>query len=516
MKINRTKNAARNITFGMILKLYQMVMPFFVRTAMIYLMGVQYTGLNSLFTSVLQVLNLAELGVASAMVYCMYKPIAEDDETTICALLKLYRTYYRIIGLVILVVGGILTPFIPYLISGDVPGEINIYILYLMNLAATVLSYWLFAYKNSLFLAHQRTDITNKISLIVITIQYVLQFTVLFISRNYYYYALILLLTQALTNILTAVIANKYYPKYKPSGEINKETVKEITKKIKGLFASKIGLIMYDAVDTIVISAFLGLTTLTIFQNYFYIATALTGLIKVIFLGSIAGVGNSLITETQEKNFRDLNKFTLTICWIAGFCSACMLCIYQPFIELWVGKDLMLSFSAVICFVLYFFIRQLNALYNFYKNASGMWHEDRFRPLTEALVNLGLNLLLVHFIGVYGVLFATVGSVLIVGMPWLLHNLFTVVFERKYLTPHLKKTLYFVLIVAISCVVTYFICSFVNLGLILTILIRGVICVIVPNTIYCIAYRKTEEFKGVLEIANRITKGRFKNILNKM
>ena len=130
MRIERTKNAGRNILFGVILKLYQIVVPFLMRTAMIYLMGVQYLGLNSLFTSILQVLNLAELGVGSAMIYSMYKPIAEDDTITICALMKLYRTYYRIIGLVIAIAGCLLTPFIPHLIKSDVPVGINIFFTY--------------------------------------------------------------------------------------------------------------------------------------------------------------------------------------------------------------------------------------------------------------------------------------------------------------------------------------------------------------------------------------------------
>ena len=140
MKIERTKNASRNIVFGGILKIYQIAVPFLMRTAMIYFMGVQYLGLNSLFTSILQVLNLTELGVGSAMVYSMYKPIAEDDTKTICALMRLYRLYYRVIGIVIAVIGGILTPFIPYLVKSDLPAGLNIYILYLFNLAATVLS----------------------------------------------------------------------------------------------------------------------------------------------------------------------------------------------------------------------------------------------------------------------------------------------------------------------------------------------------------------------------------------
>lgn len=516
MKINRTKNAMRNITFGLIFKIYKMVVPFLVRSAIIYWMGVEYLGLDSLFTSILQVLNLAELGVGSAMVYSMYKPIAEDDQLAICALLKLYRNYYHVIGLVILIAGGVITPFIPKLISGDIPDDINIYVLYLLNLGATVLSYWMFAYRNSLLLAHQRTDITNKVLLITNTIQYALQLTVLFIFRNYYCYVIILLLTQVLTTATTALVTNKLYPKYKPVGEIDNGTVKQINKRIRDLFTAKIGGVVYNSVDTIVISAFLGLTELAIYQNYFYVALAPTSLIGVIFYACTAGVGNSIVTETKQKNLQDFNKFTMIICWLAGFCSVCMLCIYQPFMELWVGKDLMLSFSAVICFVTYFFVRQLNSLYTLYKDASGMWHEDRLRPLAASLTNLILNLILVQFIGIYGILISTVVAILVVGIPWLLRNLFTVIFERKYMWIYLKKVLFYVLIVAVSCVVTYFVCSFINLGLIATILLRGIICVILPNVIYYVAYRKTNEFGQLLVMVDHITKGRFKKLLMKL
>ena len=438
-KIERTRNASRNIFFGVILKAYQILVPFLMRTAMIYLMGVQYLGLNSLFTSILQVLNLAELGVGSAMVYSMYKPIAEDDNATICALMKLYKTYYRLIGLIIAVIGCILTPFIPKLISGDVPKGVNIYILYLLNLGATVLSYWLFAYKNSILQAHQRTDIVSKVTLVTNTMQYGLQILVLWIFRNYYLYVIVMLITQAMTNIATALFADRIYPEFKPLGQVEKKKVREINQRIRDLFTSKIGGVIYDSADTVVISAFLGLTVLAVYQNYYYILNAISGFIVVIFSACTAGIGNSIVVETKEKNFNDLNKFTFIICWIAGFCSCCLLCIYQPFMELWVGKDLMLSFSAVICFVIYFFTRQLNALFNLYKDASGMWHEDKYRPLAAALTNLVLNLILVQFIGIYGVILSTVLAILCVGMPWLMHNLFTMIFEKKNLWPFLRK-----------------------------------------------------------------------------
>ena len=515
-KIERTRNASRNIIFGIILKAYQILVPFLMRTAMIYLMGVQYLGLNSLFTSILQVLNLAELGVGSAMVYSMYRPIVEDDNATICALMKLYKRYYRIIGTVIAFVGCILTPFIPKLISGSIPEDINIYALYLLNLCACVLSYWMFAYKNSILQAHQRTDVVSKITLFTNTIQYGLQLFVLWFLKSYYLYVIVMLITQAMTNIITAIYADKIYPDFKPKGEVKKEQIREINHKIRDLFTSKIGGVIYDSSDTVVISTFLGLTVLAVYQNYFYILNAISGFIIVIFSACTAGVGNSIVVETKEKNFHDFNKFTFIICWIAGFCSCCLLCIYQPFIKLWVGEKLTLSFLAVICFVIYFFTRQLNALFNLYKDASGMWHEDKYRPLAAAMTNLVLNLILVQYIGIYGVLLSTVLAILFVGMPWLIHNLFTIIFERKYLKEFLRSLLVYCVVVFISCVICYVFCSFINFGLVPTILVRGIVCCLVPNYIYFLIYRKTKVYKSSLDLVNNMTKGRFSEVLRKV
>ena len=192
MKIDKTRNASRNITFGILLKVYQIFLPFLMRTIMMYTIGVQYLGLNSLFSSILQVLNLAELGVGSAMVFSMYKPIAEDDENTICALLKLYRLYYRFIGIFILIFGILIIPFLPKLISGNIPSDMNLYILYILNLGATVLTYWLFAYRNSVLQAYQRTDVISKITISTETLKYFLQFIVLLIYKNYYFFLIIL------------------------------------------------------------------------------------------------------------------------------------------------------------------------------------------------------------------------------------------------------------------------------------------------------------------------------------
>ncbi|MDC7288804.1 oligosaccharide flippase family protein [Blautia schinkii] len=505
-KIERTKNATRNIVFGMILRIYQTFVPFLMRTAMIYTLGVQYLGLNSLFTSILSVLNLAELGVGSAMVYSIYKPIVEDDEKTICALMQLYKIYYRVIGLIIAIVGGILTPLVPQLISGTVPGGLNVYVLYLLNLAATVCTYWLFAYKGSILQAYQRTDIVSKVTLITSTIQYAIQIIILFIWKDYYLYVIVMLLTQMMNNIITAVKAEKLYPKYKAGGRLPSEEVKTINRRIKDLFTAKLGGVIVNSADTIVISAFLGLTVLAIYQNYYFIITAVIGFVTVFFSSCTAGIGNSLLTETKEKNFWDLSKFTFLISCIAGICSSCLLGIFQPFMTLWVGKDYLLPYSAVVCLVIYYYIYEINQLLNLYKDAGGIWHEDRFRPLVTAIVNLGMNLIMVQIWGIYGVLLSTALSMIFVGMPWLFYNLFTTMFEKKQLIGYVKKIFQYVFVSFVSCVIVVIICGFIKGPLLIVIFLRVMICIVIPCLSYIIAFYRREEFQQSILLVDKMTK----------
>lgn len=510
MKFNRTKNATRNIFFGIILKLYHILVPFLMRTAMIYLLGVEYLGLDSLFTSILSVLNLAELGVGSAMVYSMYRPIIRDDGKTICALMNLYKRYYRMIGLVVLASGLILCPFVPKLIAGSTPAGINIYILYLLNLGSTVLSYWLFAYKNCLLQAHQRSDIVSKIMLIVQTGRYVLQFVLLFLTHNYYLYLIVTLLSQAVINVVTSIVADKMYPQYRAIGVLDKAAKKDINHRITDLFTAKIGAVIVDSVDTIVISAFLGLTVLAVYQNYFYILTAITGLINVIMTSCLAGIGNSIATESKEKNYRDLRTFTLIIVWIAGICTALLLTMFQPFIKLWVGEKYMFEFSAVVCFCVYFFVKQINTLLNLYKDAAGMWHEDRFRPLVTAAANLIMNLIMVQFWGVYGILLSTVLSMLFVGMPWILRNLFTVLFDRAELRNYLKMLLLYVLITGAACAASALLGQLLPGDGILLLVLRMVVTLAVSNLIFFAALHRTADFKKGMDILKGVLTGKLK------
>lgn len=510
MKFNRTTNASRNIVFGIFQRIYQVIIPFIMRTAMIYWLGAEYLGLDSLFVSVLSVLNLAELGVGSAMIYSMYKPVAEDDKARICALMKLYKRYYRLIGLVVLAAGLLVCPFIPRLISGDIPAELNVYVLFLLNLGATVLSYWLFAYKNSLLQAYQRADVVSKVTMLVNTIRYAVQFAVLYFWHDYYIYLIVTLVSQAGINIVTAVVVDKMFPGYTAEGRVEDSEKKAIDHRIRDLFTAKIGAVVVNSVDTLVISAFLGLTALAIYQNYFFVITALLSIINIFIFSCTAGIGNSIIVDSREKCYCDFKTFTFLIVCIACICTSCLVCLYQPFMELWVGQELMLDFSAVVCFGIYFFVVQINTLLNMYKDAAGMWHEDRLRPLVTALANLAMNLIMVQFWGIYGVLLSTILSMLFVGMPWLVSNLFTTIFDKTEARGYVFLLFRYVLAAILSTVVSYSLGAQVPLHGILLMAVRAVICIVVSGIVILGLFSRTPEFKSAVIVTDRVTGNRLK------
>lgn len=505
MKIEKTKNASRNIIFGFLLKLYQILLPFIMRTVMMYTIGVQYLGLNSLFTSILQVLNLAELGVGSAMVFSMYKPIAEDDTATICALMRLYRLYYRVIGGIILVVGLVLTPFVPSLIAGDVPANMNIYVLYLLNLMATVLTYWLFAYRNSILQAYQRTDVASKVTICTDTVKYVLQIVALAVFRNYYYYVIAVLFTQSINNISTAVISKKLFPNYSPKGKLSKEEIKNINSKVRDLFTSKLGYTIVSSADTIVISAFLGLTVLAQYQNYYYIMSAVIGFVAIIFSSITAGVGNSMLVKSIEDNYNDFKIFTLLITFFCGICVSCFLCLYQPFMRLWMGEDMLLSFGMVVLFCIYFWFYEIVMMISVYKDAGGIWHKDRFRPLISGLVNLCLNLLMVHFIGLFGILLSTIISVCVVSVPWIISNVFKLIFElnpKQYIIALVRYTCCIIL----SAGITYFITKLIPEQGWLSLVAKAIVTVISSTCLLYVLLRHDPNFQNAKALLLRLLK----------
>lgn len=503
MRINRTKNTVRNIIFGSGYRILNMILPFFSRTVILYVLGEKYLGLNSLFTSILSFLSLTELGVGGAMIYSMYKPIAENDYDTICALINLYRKFYRVIGAVILGLGLCLMPFLKVLINDEVPGDVNLYLLYLLYLLNAVLSYWLFAYKNALLQAHQRNDVDSKIAMVITPLSYIVMLGCLFVTKNYYAYVIWLPFFTIVTNIWRSHYVDKNFPKLKPRGEISKELKASITKKVKALIGTKLNTVVLNAADNIVMSAFLGLTVIAMYGNYYYVMSSIIGFLGICYSSMTAGLGNSLELETKEKNYADFQKLSFINAWLVGWCTVCLICLYQPFMKLWVGEKLMFPIGIVIQFGLYFYIYQIRKIPVTYKDAAGIWWEDRFRPYVCMVVNLVLNIVLVQVIGISGIILSTVFS-LVISIPWENYTIFKYVFNRSSKEYYMKMFSY-ALTMLIAGGVTYWICGFLGEGF-TGLFLKAGICVLIPNLFFAVVNFRRKEFKETLELALCVVK----------
>ena len=362
MRIERTKNTLRNIAFGSMNRVINIILPFISRTVILYIMGTQYLGLSSLFSSILSFLSLTELGIGAAMVYSMYKPIADNDNETICALLCLYKKLYRLIGAIILCLGIALMPFLKILVPEELPSDINLHALYFIYLLDAVLSYWLFAYKNALLQAYQRNDINSIIASVITPISYVVMLVSLFCSKNYYAYVMWLPFFTILTNIIRLVAVNRCFPGLEPQGEVSSELKHSILKKTTALIGTKLNTVVLNAADNLVMSAFLGLTVIAMYGNYHYIMSSIIGFLGIAYSSMTAGLGNSLQTETIEVNYKNFEKFSFINSWLVGWCTVCLVCLYQPFMKIWVGDELMFPFYVVLQLGLYFYIYQIRKI----------------------------------------------------------------------------------------------------------------------------------------------------------
>lgn len=503
MSESRFDNTKRNIASGLVYRCISILFPFLIRTAIIYSLGADYVGLQSLFSAILQVLSLAELGFSTAVIFHMYKPLAEGDTDTVCALMAYYRKIYSIIGFVILAVGLMLLPFLPHLVKGSWPADINLYLLYLLYLANTVVSYLLFAYKSALLNAVQHIDLVNYINSIVHTGKYILQILVLIVTKSFYAFVVVAIAATAASNLVTAYIADKKYPQYQCRGSVSPEKRREIKTQVGGLMIGKFSDTARNASDSIVLSAMFGLTTVAIYNNYYYIYNAVYGIMLVITHAMQASVGNSVAVESKEKNLQDLKKFQFIFSWIVIWCSVCLFCLYQPFMEIWVGPELLLSSGNMALFCIYFYTINMNNMRNLYFEACGIWWQAKLSFVLEAGFNLILNVILGVYFGISGILMATISSLFVFNFLSRTNLLFKLYFKEKPVKFYISHAYYAVLALAL-CALTYFVCDMLPFTGIVGLLLRGVICVFLPNCLMLALFWKQPLFQEAKAFALRL------------
>lgn len=492
----RTRHSVRNVSAGLIHWCVNMLLPFVSRSIIIHVLGTDYLGLNSLFSSILNVLNVTELGFSSAITYKMYEPVSRGDIKRLSQLLTIYRILYRCVGIVILVSGMLVLPFLPHFIKGSYPEEINIYVIYAVYLLNSAASYLLYAYKGALLSAYQRMDIQSMISACMLLLMNCGQILVLLFVHSYYSYIILMPVFTVLNNLAVAAAATRLFPDVVDDEKVRKEDFFYIMRKSGAMFGHKLNYVIVTSADNIVISAFLGLTVLAKYTNYFTILSAVIGVIDTVTRALLPSVGSLVVEQNHNKINRIFYTLSFLQFWLVGWCCICLVCLYQPFMTMWMGEHMLLDMQVVILLALYLYSYKSRAVVLLFKEAAGMWEDDLLKPYVSAICNIALNLILVKQIGIYGVILSTIVSFSTIHFPWETSVVMCKIVKQPFhcYAVFLLRNLFLTVGAGIAA---FYFCGKINSPGFAGFLGRVIICLIVPNVFYGLAVYRTREFKDM-------------------
>lgn len=490
----RTKNSIRNIIFALGGQFVTTIVNMINKTVFIYILGANYLGVSGLFSNILSMLSLAELGIGSTITFHMYKPLAENNKQEIKSLMNLYAQTYKIIGIFIAIIGIALTPFLKYIIK-DMPNIPNINLIYIMFLLNSVVSYF-FAYKSAIINADQKNYIVTLKTQSFILLQSFVQIMILFLTRNYVLYLVVQIIITLLTNLSISKKADTMYPyiKSKNIKKINTIKKKNIFKQVRAMMSHKIGTVIINGTDNILISSFVGIYWVGIYSNYIMIIYMINGFIRQIFNSITSSIGNLNAKETKEKSYEIYKKLLFFNFWIYGFSSICFFILINPFIELWIGKEYILSIYIVIIIVLNFYMSGIRTITLAYRDTLGLFWNDRYKPLIESIINLIASIILANNFGLIGVLIGTFISTVLTSFWIEPYVLFKNGFDRK-VSDYFKLFIKYSLSFTIILLITVWFCNIVNYKDIFGFLIKVIITITLPNLIFSLFFYRADEFK---------------------
>lgn len=510
MKSERKKSSFKNMITAVSSNVLTIIVGLVAQAVFIKILGSEYLGLNGLFSNVISMLGIVELGMGSAIIYNMYKPIAENDHEKIKSLMQFYKKSYRIITLIISIIGIMIIPFIKYIVDIEsVTVDINVYLVYILFLLETICSYIL-SYKRSMLYADQKEYITNIIHMGYTILVNTMQLTFLYFTHDYYLYLIIKVMMRLVENIVISSYVNRIYS-YLLDNKVTKldsKTEKDIFQKIRALLFHKIGTFIVSGTDNIIISKYLGLVTVGLYSNYYMIINAVQTVINHIIQATRASVGNLLVTESKTKQFDVFNKIRFVNFWISCFSSICIFVIMDSFITIWIGYKFVLPTKVLLVLVINFFIVSSRSTYGAFKEAAGIFYEDRFVPIIESLLNIVLSIIFVKKFGLMGVFMGTIGSGLVLWCYSYPKYVYNKLFGRK-IADYIKETIYYFIIFILIAGFTYSLAILISFDNVYLQFISNVlIALIVPNVIMLLLFSKDESFKYFINMLKGLKKRR--------
>lgn len=490
----RTSKSLKNMSLAIISNIVAIIIGFVMQTVFIKTLGTNYLGVDKLFLNIVSMLSIVDLGIGTAIIYNMYEPMANNDKNRIKSIMHFYKMTYRVIIVLVSVLGISLIPFLGLIVKGANIGE-NITIVYILFLLDMICSYVL-AYKRSIFYADQKNYVIIISRICYLTIMNTLLLGVLLTTKNYYLYLIIKAVMRLLENIVLSVIADKKYPYLKDKNieELDVNVRNDIFLKVKGLLFHKVGSFLVLGTDNIIISGFLGVVYVGYYSNYRLIINAVLDTINQGFSAITSSIGNLLIAKDKNKSFDVYKKIDFVNFWVASFCSISIFVIIESFIRIWIGDGFILSKLVLITLVINFYLSAVRAPLNSFKEAAGIFHEDRFIPLLESFVNIVASIVLLYFFGLAGVFMGTIISGLVLHLYSYPKYVYKRLFNRTYLD-YFKRFIKKVLLMFVTMVITYGVSLLFKVdNNIMQLVINILVCIVVPNVIYLMIFYKKHEF----------------------
>ncbi|MBR1413907.1 MAG: oligosaccharide flippase family protein [Bacilli bacterium] len=500
----RTKYSIKNSVMSFVNTIVNFVFLFIAQKLFIKILGIEYNGLNGLFTNILTFLNLFELGIGSAINYHLYKYIKVNDIKTIKSIMTFYKKAYRIISIMIFMIGLLFIPFLRYIVK-DITVNINIIIVYLLFLLTTISTY-IISYKRNLLFAYQKNYFINIINILYIIVLNISQIFVIYFTKNYYLYLIIKIVCIIIENIIINIKVNKDYPymKEKNNYNIDAELKSDIFNKVRALMIHKISSSVTNGTDNILISIFIGIKTVGLYTNYNYIISSIKKLFQNFVYATMPSIGNLLVENDCEKNYLIFKKISFINFWITTFTSVCLFMLIRPFISIWIGDKYLLSEFVSIILVTNYYQDMMRNSYNIFKDAAGIWVDDKYIPVLQILINLFCSIILLKIIGLAGVFLGTIISRLVLWFYSYPKYVYKKLFNKTY-ADYYKELLLNMLVTIIIMLSTYFISNiFIISSSTIQLFINGLICLIVPNLTMYLLYRKNAEFKYYMKLIKKI------------
>ncbi|WP_424349049.1 lipopolysaccharide biosynthesis protein [Latilactobacillus sp. 5-91] len=435
MNKSRSKAALVNSSVATIAQVVLILAQFVSRTIFIKTLGSEYLGLNGLFVNLLSMLNLAELGIGNAITFSLFKPLADNNKAQVSAIMRLLKKWYRMIAIIVLLGGVVLMPFIPNLIHKPVFSDMQLWLFFFLALMGTISTY-LLSYKRTLLIANQEGYI-NTINTVGFSVgQQIIQIVFLIVYPNFYIYLIIQLLANLFSNINISRLVDKKYPYLKDFNiSVDKDVLKYFKKNVTGMISAKLGGVVVNGTDNLVISFFLGLATVGKYANYTLITTGLTAILTQAVSAVSASVGNLAVSknDSKEKEVRVFNQyFSITI--IVSLIMAVGIAAFSTaFVTLWIGEGYVLSRLTVFLISLNFFIQAVRQSVITYANSYGLYWQQRYKPIFESVLNLLVSIILIKYtgLGLSAVLIGTIASNILVNLWWEPYVVFKYGFQQK-------------------------------------------------------------------------------------